>query len=183
MPHRPQVAALALLGVFGCHPIRPKPDTGTPRFSSADPLITGLHVECNPTDGQWSFSVRTDAWVGTARLWMGASPTSLEQHPLDVDVSSATADWDCWSTSVNVAVDLDNPGANTRYGCRQTDNLHMLLAVSDPSAERWTDCHQWGPSEDFWQDTEGTPTCTTVVDDVLTSGASYFESGDIAACR
>ena len=130
--------ALALTGLLGCQPIRPKPDTGTPRFRSEDPAITGLHVECNPADGQWTFSVRTDAWVGTARLWMGSSATSLEQHDLGVDVSSATADWDCWSTSVSVAVDLDNPGSDTRYGCRQTDNLHMLLAVSDASTERLT---------------------------------------------
>lgn len=182
--HDPRSLTVALLGVLVCcSPIRPEPDSGTPRFSSDDPTITGLRVECDPTSGVWAFGVRADAWVGTARLWMGTTPASLEQHVLSVDVSSPTANWDCWSTSVRMAVDLDNPGSDTRFGCRQSDTLHMLLAVSDEAAERWTDCRRWGPDTSFWDDAEGTPACDQVIDDVLTPEVTLFESGDIAQCR
>ena len=81
-----------------------------------------------------------------------------------------------------MAVNVDNPGTDTRYRCPQRTELHMLLAVTEERSERWTDCRRWGPAEAIWEDTEGTPTCTSVLEDVLTTDALAFETGNIAAC-
>jgi hypothetical protein len=141
-----------------------------------------MRIECDPSAGAWKIGVRTDAWVGTARLWVGSSPGALEQHILRVDSSSAQAAWDCWSATIDMAVNVDNPGTDTRYRCPQRTALHMLLAVTEERAERWTDCRRWGPAEAIWGDTEGTPACESVVEDVLTTDSMIFETGDIAAC-
>ena len=174
--------SLLLGGLLGCQPMRPKSDSGALHFTSADPSITGMRIECAPTAGSWTVGVRADAWVGTARLWVGSSPSALEQHALGVDASSPQASWDCWSSTIDMAVSVDNPGTGTRYRCPQRTALHMLLAVTEERSERWTDCRRWGPTESIWEDTEGTPRCTSVLEAVLTSDAMVFETGDIAAC-
>ena len=166
----------------GCGPIRPIPDSGAARFSSADPAITGLSVECDPAQDRWKIALRTDAWVGTARLWMGRGVPGLEQHALDVNVSSASATWDCWEASINVAVDVDNPGSDSRYSCRSVDTLHMLLAVSDEADQQWTDCRRWGPQDPFWSEAAGVPECETVVESAWTEESTRFETGDVSRC-
>jgi hypothetical protein len=181
-PHR--LGGLLAAGLLvGCRPIEPKPDSGVLRFTSEDPTITGLSGECDETAGRWTFKVRSDAWMGTARLWMGTTVESLEQHNLDVSQSSASADWDCYDTTISIAADLENPGSGTRFRCTERTELHVLLAIADDQSQRWTDCRHWGPEPSIWDNAEGVPQCSNGLEDVWGPDNWSYTDGDVAACE
>jgi len=173
-----------VVGLMGCQPLSPKPDSGVLRFESEDPTLTGLSLTCDQTDGRWSVALRADAWVGTARLWMATRPEAIERHDLEVDYSAADATWDCFDSTIQMAADLGDPGSNTRYRCAQRTDVHMLLAISDADSETWTDCRTWGPEGvSPWADDSSVPSCSTVLDDVFADNAATYETGDVAACN
>lgn len=181
MPYRPSICLAATMA--GCQPIAPKLDSGTMRFESEDPLLTGWSVACDQTKGQWTVDIRTDAWVGTARLWMARSETAIEQHDLEVKRSAADASWDCLEASIPMASDLGDPGNDTRFRCNDQSAVYMLLAISDSESVRWTDCRSWGPDTDFpWLEDAVAPTCGRVVSDVFAAESPLHETGDIATC-
>jgi hypothetical protein len=169
--------------LVGCQPIAPKPDSDAVRFESEDPLLTGWSVACDQTEGKWTVGIRTDAWVGTARLWMARSESAIEQHDLQVKRSAANASWDCFGASIPMASDLGNPGNDTRFRCNDQSAVYMLLAISDSESVRWTDCRSWGPDSNFpWLEDAVAPTCENPVSDVFADGSPIYETGDIAAC-
>lgn len=167
----------------GCRPIAPKPDSGAMVFESADPTLTGLALACDPTEGRWSVALRTDAWVGTARLWMGTRADDLEQHELEVDRSAADGSWDCLEETVRMAADVASPGSGTRFRCSDRADLHVLVAVSESSASRWTDCTSWGPDTPVpWESVGGVPSCDERGEVPFAADTYVVVTGDVADC-
>jgi len=172
------------IAAVACQPIAPKPDSGQLRFESEDPLLTGLRLSCDATAGRWTVDIRTDAWVGTARLWMASSSEVVEQHELEVKRSAADASWDCFDGTISYARDLGNPGSGTRFRCSSRTDLHMLLAVSDAASTRWTDCRRWGPdSPPPWSEDASIPDCPTTLAETFSEDSYELSQGDMGACE
>lgn len=174
----------ACVCMAACGPLSPKPDSGALRFSSEDPLLTGLAVTCDQTAGRWTVDLRADAWIGTARLWMATQPTGIEQHDLSVKRSAPDASWDCFDTTISLASDFGDPGSGTRNRCADHTDVHILLAISDASSQRWTDCVTWGPQgAQPWADESSIPACDNVLTDVFAEDTYTYETGDVASCE
>mgnify|MGYP000120541163 CR=1 FL=1 len=171
------------LAMAACTPDKPTPDSGSAVYFSDDPALTGVQIECAPAAGSWRVQVRTDAWMGRARLWLGTSAEDVEQHDISLDRAAADASWDCADSTLPMAVDVLDPGAGTRFRCDDRQQLHMLLAVTNASGDLWTDCRLAGPDADLpWSDISGIPACDRALGSVFEADSYTAEEGSVSDC-
>ena len=167
-----------------CTPVPHKDDSAAPVYHSEDPTLTGFVLTCDPALGSWTAEVRTDAWMGRARLWLGTHSDNVERHDISLDRAAADASWDCAASSVPMAVDVRDPGAGTRFRCNERQDLHIQLSITDASNERWTDCRSGGPTDDDppWAGFSEVPTCDTPLQSRFEDAAYEAVDGDVSDC-
>lgn len=164
--------------------IRPMPDAAPGPLEGGPPAITGLDLQCDPASDRFSLRVRTDAWAGSARLWLGQGIDAVEFHRGASVAAAADGSADCLQLTLAAAEDPEEarPDATTRFRCTDFADLSVLVSVTALDASTVTDCRSFGADPTLWERVPQGPACATPLTPEDTGQVRSFTEGDLADC-
>jgi hypothetical protein len=150
----------ACLGSSTLEPGDPHP------YHDENPSISDVTWSCDPEEGSWSFTVKTEHWTGGGWVWLGVSPSNVESHKLrSVDAAADGSD-DKLKLELDIKEDWRDASRNssTRWLCSDEPRLSFMVTVYDPSGSDVEDCRTWGHRPSVWNEIDAAYDCDVILE-------------------